>query len=116
MARIAIGGFQHETNTFSLTPASLADFEAQRARHQRHRAVDHQVIMVEALLVALLDDVAEALGGDHPHLGPVAFDHDVGRHRGAMEQRVDLAGLNPRDGAKFDHALHHGDRLVRDGG
>ena len=27
MARIAIGGFQHETNTFSSTPASLADFE-----------------------------------------------------------------------------------------
>lgn len=28
MARIAIGGFQHETNTFSAIPASLADFEA----------------------------------------------------------------------------------------
>jgi len=28
MARIAIGGFQHETNTFSPVPASLADFEA----------------------------------------------------------------------------------------
>jgi microcystin degradation protein MlrC len=28
LARIAIGGFQHETNTFSSTPASLADFEA----------------------------------------------------------------------------------------
>jgi microcystin degradation protein MlrC len=28
LARIAIGGFQHETNTFSPTPASLADFEA----------------------------------------------------------------------------------------
>jgi microcystin degradation protein MlrC len=28
MARIAIGGFQHETNTFSPTPATLADFEA----------------------------------------------------------------------------------------
>ena len=28
MARIAIGGFQHETNTFSSTPATLADFEA----------------------------------------------------------------------------------------
>ncbi|MCM2310147.1 MAG: M81 family metallopeptidase [Steroidobacteraceae bacterium] len=28
MARIAIGGFQHETNTFSAVPATLADFEA----------------------------------------------------------------------------------------
>jgi microcystin degradation protein MlrC len=28
MARIAIGGVQHETNTFSPLPASLADFEA----------------------------------------------------------------------------------------
>ena len=28
MARSAIGGFQHETNTFSSTPAALADFEA----------------------------------------------------------------------------------------
>jgi len=28
MARIAIGGFQHETNTFSAIPASFADFEA----------------------------------------------------------------------------------------
>ena len=28
MARIAIGGFQHETNTFSTVPASYADFEA----------------------------------------------------------------------------------------
>jgi microcystin degradation protein MlrC len=28
MARIAVGGFQHETNTFSAVPASFADFEA----------------------------------------------------------------------------------------
>jgi microcystin degradation protein MlrC len=28
MARIAVGGFQHETNTFSPVPAALADFEA----------------------------------------------------------------------------------------
>jgi microcystin degradation protein MlrC len=28
MARIAVGGFQHETNTFSAVPATLADFEA----------------------------------------------------------------------------------------
>jgi microcystin degradation protein MlrC len=28
MARIAIGGFQHETNTFSAVPATYADFEA----------------------------------------------------------------------------------------
>ncbi len=28
MARIAIAGFQHETNTFSTEPATLADFEA----------------------------------------------------------------------------------------
>jgi microcystin degradation protein MlrC len=28
MARIAIGGFQHETNTFSAVPATFADFEA----------------------------------------------------------------------------------------
>jgi len=28
MPRIAIGGFQHETNTFASTPAVLADFEA----------------------------------------------------------------------------------------
>ena len=28
MARIAIGGFQHETNTFSPVPATLAEFEA----------------------------------------------------------------------------------------
>jgi len=28
MARIAVGGFQHETNTFSPVPATFADFEA----------------------------------------------------------------------------------------
>jgi len=28
MARIAVGGFQHETNTFAPLPATLADFEA----------------------------------------------------------------------------------------
>jgi microcystin degradation protein MlrC len=28
MQRIAVGGFQHETNTFSALPATLADFEA----------------------------------------------------------------------------------------
>ena len=28
MARIAVGGFQHETNTFSPVPATYADFEA----------------------------------------------------------------------------------------
>ena len=28
MARIAVGGFQHETNTFAHVPATLADFVA----------------------------------------------------------------------------------------
>ena len=28
MARIAVGGFQHETNTFATVPAAYADFEA----------------------------------------------------------------------------------------
>ena len=28
MARIAVGGFQHETNTFAPSLATLADFEA----------------------------------------------------------------------------------------
>ena len=28
MARIAVGGFEHETNTFAPSPATWADFEA----------------------------------------------------------------------------------------
>ena len=42
MARIAVGGFQHETNTFAPSLATLADFEAGGAvagAHHRPRAV-----------------------------------------------------------------------------
>ena len=65
---------------------ALADFEAQRARHQRHRAVDHQVVMVEALLVALLDDVAEAFGGDEGGPRALALDQRIGGERGAVDE------------------------------
>ena len=75
---------------------ALGDLEAQRARHQRHRPVDHQVIMVEALLVALLDDVAEALGSDEGGAGPLALDQRIGGQRRAVDEDANVLGLEAR--------------------
>ena len=65
---------------------ALRHVEAQRARHQRHGPVDHQVVMVEALFVALLDDVAEALRGDEGGLRTLALDQRIGGERRAMDE------------------------------
>ena len=59
-----------------------------------------------------VQDVAEALGGDHPHVCPVTFNDDVGGDRGAVKQRDNLAGLDASDGAQLYHSLHYANRLV----
>ena len=74
----------------------FADGEAADARHQRLRPVDHQVVMVEPLLVALLDDVAKALGGDQRGARTLALDQRIGRQRGAMDEDPDIGGRQRR--------------------
>ena len=59
-----------------------------------------------------MQNVPKAARGDHPDLGPVAFDHDVGRNRGAVKQGVDLRRLHTRNRAKLDHPLDDANRLV----
>ena len=76
------------------------------------RHVELQRKVVRPFVPRHVQDVAKALGGDHPHFGPVAFDDDVGGHCGAVKQRVDLAGLDARYGAQFYHALHYANGLV----
>ena len=58
--------------------------KAQPARHQRRRQVDVDVVLLEPVLVADLDRVAEALGGKEGGLGALALDDRVGRQGRAV--------------------------------
>src|SRR5262249_23768820 len=56
------------------------------------------VVLLEAVLVADLDRVAEALGGDERGLGALALDERVGRERRAVDDDAEIAGLELRLG------------------
>ena len=71
MARIAVGGFQHETNTFSPHPATLLDFETPDAWPGLVRGP----AMLEAVVGINLP--AAALGLGMPKLAPYRLTGDV---------------------------------------
>ena len=77
--------------------------QAQPTRHQRRRQVDVEVVLLIAVLVAHLDDVAEALGGDQRRRRPLLLDQQIGGQGGAVYDRGD--GLRLHVGA-LQHLVH----------
>ena len=70
--------------------------KAQPARHQGRRQVDIDVVLLEAVLVADLDRVAEAFGRDQRGPGALALDDRVGRERRAVDDDRQVARREPR--------------------
>jgi LacI family transcriptional regulator len=86
---------------------SLPDRKAELARHEGRRPVDHQIIVIEALLVTLLENVAETFRGDEGGLGPLPLDQRVGGKGGAMNENVDVARPDPRLSEDYLNPLDH---------
>ena len=82
---------------------ALAHRQAQASRHQRRGQVDVEVVLLVAVLVAHLDDVAEALGGNQRRRRALLFDQQIGGQRGAVDDRGD--GLRLYAGA-LKHLAH----------
>ena len=82
---------------------ALADRQPKPARHQRRRQIDIDVVLLEAVFVPDLDDVAKALGGQKRCLGALALDQSVGGKRRAVDDEVHVAGRDVRRG---DHRAH----------
>ena len=76
--------------------------EAQAARHQRRRLLDEDVVLLEAVLVADLERVAKAFGGDQRRPRALALDQRVGGERRAVDDEVDRRrrDARPRDDAR----------------
>ncbi len=83
----------------------LLDAPTPAPRHQRRRQVDIDVILLEAVLVADLDGVAEAVGGNEGGARTLALDQRIGRQCRAVNDDADIAGRQSR-GLEDD-----GDRL-----
>src|SRR5262249_60016828 len=92
----------------------LADRQAQPARDERRRQIDVDVVLLEAVFVADLHHVAEALGGEKRGSGALALDERIGGERRAMDDHAYLTGLDAgpaRDRAQSgQHALFWGVR------
>ncbi len=76
---------------------SFFHFEAQVARHERLRQINAHVVQpaVRPLDPGDLQHIAEAGGGDQPHLGAAAFDERVRADRGAVGEVVDGIHRDP---------------------
>ena len=86
---------------------TLAHRVAQRARHQHRGGLDVDVVGVAALLVAHLEHVAEALGGQQRGARALALDQRVGRERGAVDEQPHLAGAHAGLGQQALHPFQH---------
>ncbi len=94
---------------------ALVDGEPEAAPHDRLR-LPRQVLPereVHRLLVARdVQDVAIALGRDHPDLRAVVLDHDVRRDRRAVEDLIELGRLDAGHLAQLADALNGSDRGI----
>ena len=88
---------------------ALGNGEAQRARHQRPRLLDGEIVLVVAAFVGDIEDVAEALGGDQRRACAPALDHGVGGERRAVHEHLDVAKAAP--GVAQDQAYAVENRL-----
>ena len=78
----------------------LVDLEAAAALDQRRRVVLDEGVHVRARLPADLQQVAEALGGDHHHVAPAALDERVGAHGGAVGKPAQPGEVDPVPGGQ----------------
>ena len=74
----------------------FAHLAAQVSRHEGRRRIDEQVVHVVATLVANLERVPEALGGEERRARALALDERVGGERRAVHDRADGARGSPR--------------------
>jgi hypothetical protein len=58
--------------------------KAQLARHQRHRLIHEDVILLKAVLKRHFDAVSETLGDNERSLGALALDNRAGGKRSAV--------------------------------
>src|SRR4029077_6552879 len=65
--------------------------------------VDVYIVLLEAILVADLENVAKAFGGQQRHLGALALDQCICGKRGAVDDEVNLSRLDARS---RDHAAY----------
>ena len=89
--------------------------QAQPARHQRPRAVDVDVVLLEAVLVGHLQRVAVALRRDERRHGAAALDERVGGEGGAVEDERHVARRTAADAHDPLEAVQHGVGGVRVG-
>ncbi len=68
----------------------LVDFGAEFTRHRHGRFADAVVVQVRTRLAADLQHIAKAARGDEPDARALAFDDEVGGHRGAVAHVRDL--------------------------
>ena len=84
---------------------ALAHDEAHGARGQKHRSlgVEADLVHLTAHLAADLEGIAKPLGRDDAEPASLAFQHRVGRHRGAVRKLDDGAGFDTLPGRQpFD--------------
>src|SRR5262249_34484491 len=71
----------------------LGDRQAQPPWNERRRQIHVDIVLFEAVFVADLEPVAEALGGEKGRSRALALDQRVGGKRSPMNDQGDLAGL-----------------------
>ena len=83
----------------------LVDLEGPRARHQRHRPLEEEVVRLRPVAAADLVDVARALGDDQRRACAGVLDGDVDRHRRAVHEGFGIARRNARLCETVPHPL-----------
>ena len=88
---------------------ALRHGEAQRARHQRLRLLDGEIVLVVAALGRDIERVAKSIGRDQRGARAAPLDDRVGRERGAVDEHVDVgemqAGIAEHQPRARQHAL-----------
>ena len=87
----------------------LRHHEPALARHERQRLLDHDVVLVVTALVADIEHVAEAFGGDEGGKGALALDDRVGRECGAVDEQANRRRI---DAGARDHVVHAGEHSI----
>ena len=85
--------------------------EPHLAGQKRIWQVEVQVILFKPRLGPHLDHIAKPFSGDQRRLGPAPFDQGVGGKGRAMDDLVDVAGINTRLGQNLMHPVD--DRVFR---
>ena len=103
------GGFVERLQLLSLGADPAFDREAVLAWDERRRQLQVEIILLEAVLRAHLDHVAEPLGRDQRGLGAAALDQRVGGKRRSVDHHADIGqtdtGIARHDLDAVEYAL-----------